>query len=528
MQTYPDHGVILRNLADATLAFVLCSTAVALNAQTKTISVIQAVDTQGTTVPSTNPFDASPVQIEPVPSHAMGKEYGLILPAARIHYPKGVASWEAPKGYPTRVISQLSGFVPTPVALDKWGGRMDRSAPATGYFYTKKIDGRWWAIDPQGHYYIQKALVELGVASSPSAKAAFATIYRDKAGWITKTAEMMTQNGFNSAGAWSDVEAIRHSPMQHDHPIAYTVNLDVMSSYGKSRNGLHTVPGHAGYMGDVIFAFDPGFESFANRYVKEKVAPLLNDPALFGYFSDNEMPIARNNLDRYLALPHKEPGYQAASKWMDDHHASAPTDSLRIEFLAYEVDRYASIVSAAIRKFDPHHMYIGCRFNAQALLAPEAFAAMGKYADAISANYYYINGAPPSWNAWTPDVNQIGGWEQVAQKPIMITEFYAKGRDSGMPNMTGGGWLVATQAQRGDYYQNFTLALLQSKDVIGWHWFKYQDNDPNDSGAELSNRDANKGVMDIRYHPYVPLLEAMKQINTSVYALADYFDQRDK
>lgn len=87
---------------------------------------------------------------------------------------------------------------------------------------------------------------------------------------------------------------------------------------------------------------------------------------------------------------------------------------------------------------------------------------------------------------------------------------------------------MATQAQRGDYYQNFTLALLQSKDVIGWHWFKYQDNDPNDSGAELSNRDANKGVMDIRYHPYVPLLEAMKQINTSVYALADYFDQRDK
>jgi len=475
-----------------------------------------------------NPFDASPLETQPVPSHAMGKEYNLVVPATRIHYPKGIASWEIPKGYPTRILSQLSGFATKPIELDKWGGRMDRSAPATGFFCTKKIDGRWWAIDPLGHFYLHKALVEVGVASSSAAKAAFASLYHDKAGWITKTSEMMQQDGFNGAGAWSDVESIRHSPLQSDHPIAYTLNLDVMSSYGRSRGGLHTVPGHAGYLGDVIFAFDPGFASFVDEDVKKKVAPLVKDPALFGYFSDNEMPIARNNLDRYLALPHKEPGYLAAKKWMDEHHAGVPTDDLRIEFLGYEVDRYASLVAAAIRKYDPHHMYIGCRFNAQALLAPEVFAAMGKYADAISANYYYINNEPPSWNSWTPDVDQLAVWEQAANKPIIITEFYAKGRDSGMPNRSGGGWLVATQEQRGDYYQNFALALLQSKDVIGWHWFKYQDNDPNDTGAELSNRDANKGVLNTGFQPYVPLLERMKQINIDSYALADYFDARDK
>jgi hypothetical protein len=97
-----------------------------------------------------------------------------------------------------------------------------------------------------------------------------------------------------------------------------------------------------------------------------------------------------------------------------------------------------------------------------------------------------------------------------------------------MPNRSGGGWLVATQEQRGDYYQNFVLALLQSKDVIGWHWFKYQDNDPKDTGAELSNRDANKGVLNTSFQPYVPLLESMKAINIDSYALADYFDARGK
>lgn len=518
----------MRFLANACLLLVFSFWAIVLVPQTSSIPAGAAIGTQDIPSHTPDPFEATVIQTEPTPSHAMGKEYSLIVPATRIHYPQGVPSWEIPKGYPTRVISQLDGFTPGPVALDKWGGRMDRSAAATGYFYTKKIDGRWWAIDPQGHYYIHKALVELGVGSSPTAKSSFSKLYRDKPDWIAKTDEMMRQSGFNGAGAWSDVETIRQSPQQRDHPIAYTVNLDVMSSYGKSRHGLHTVPGHAGYLGNVIFAFDPDFESFANRYVKEKLAPFVHDPALFGYFSDNEMPIARNNLDRYLALPHDEPGYQAAKKWLDERHASVPTDSLRIEFLTYEVDRYASIVSAAIRRFDPYHMYLGCRFNAEALLESEVFAAMGKYADAISANYYYINNAPSSWIAWTPDVDQISAWERVAHKPIIITEFYAKGRDSGMPNITGGGWLVATQKERGEYYQNFTLALLQSKDAIGWHWFKYQDNDPNDASAELSNRDANKGILNIRYQPYQPLLGAMKDVNNNVYALADYFDQRDK
>jgi hypothetical protein len=39
----------------------------------------------------------------------------------------------------------------------------------------------------------------------------------------------------------------------------------------------------------------------------------------------------------------------------------------------------------------------------------------------------------------------------------MITEFYAKGEDSGMGNTGGAGWLVKTQKDRGTFYQNFIL-----------------------------------------------------------------------
>jgi hypothetical protein len=80
---------------------------------------------------------------------------------------------------------------------------------------------------------------------------------------------------------------------------------------------------------------------------------------------------------------------------------------------------------------------------------------------------------------------------------FLVTEFYAKGEDSGMPNHTGAGWLVHTQDDRGLFYEDFILALLESRACVGWQWFKYQDNDPDDPHAEASNRDSNKGIVDL-------------------------------
>jgi len=77
----------------------------------------------------------------------------------------------------------------------------------------------------------------------------------------------------------------------------------------------------------------------------------------------------------------------------------------------------------------------------------------------------------------------------------------------------------------GWFYQNFTLALLESKNCIGWHWFKYLDNDPDDLTTDPSNRDSNKGIVNLRYEPYAELMAAMKSLNANIYALADYFDR---
>ena len=94
-----------------------------------------------------------------------------------------------------------------------------------------------------------------------------------------------------------------------------------------------------------------------------------------------------------------------------------------------------------------------------------------------------------------------------------------------MANTTGAGWLVKSQAERGLFYQNFTLALLESQTCVGWHWFKYMDNDPADASTDPSNKDSNKGIFNARYEPYQPLLDAMRELNERVYPLIQHFDQ---
>jgi hypothetical protein len=185
--------------------------------------------------------------------------------------------------------------------------------------------------------------------------------------------------------------------------------------------------------------------------------------------------------------------------------------------LEFVVDRYFRITSNAIKKYDPNHLFLGSRFYGSSLSQPEVFRAAGRHVDVVSVNWYHV---------WSPDSARLAMWGRESGKPVIITEWYAKGMDSGLANTGGAGWVVKTQRDRGRFYENFTLGLLESKVCVGWDWFKYLDNDPDNLGVDPSNRDSNKGILSNRYVPYDPLLEAMKQINERSFSLVKYFDQR--
>jgi hypothetical protein len=279
---------------------------------------------------------------------------------------------------------------------------------------------------------------------------------------------MLRQHGFNSLDAWSDVEPLRKASPEIIHARLWSF----MAAYGKKRGWTFQQPGHTGYPGDCIFVFDPEFESFCNDYAQQ-LAGEKNDPWLLGHFSDNELPLRATALRNYLALPAKDPGYRAALDWLRTRRgaeASAKdiTPQDEKDFLAVVVDRYYRIVSQAIRKHDPNHLFLDSRFYGADVPCREIFKAAGPHADVLSVNYYRV---------WTPKREHLEMWERESGKPVLIAEWYAKGADSGLANTGGAGWLVRTQRERGLFYENFTLGLLESRVCVGWHWFKYVDND---------------------------------------------------
>lgn len=422
-------------------------------------------------------------------------------------------SW---KKFPTSTLAQspeLAALSPD-ANLDCYGGCNDRKLSATGFFYATNILGRWWLVDPLGHLFLHKGISALKPLHTPSAEPVFQSKFGSGTNWAVQVTDLLRKNGFNGAGAWSSLAELR--PVSD--PLVYTETLNFMTAYGRKRGGTYQQPGHTGFPNDCIFVFDPEFETFCDEYAAQ-LAANKNDPYLLGHFSDNELPFKHSSLTNYLSLPAIDPGHQAAETWLRSRHGEHATGTDITEqdnrdFLVLVVERYFRTVSRAIHKYDPNHLFLGSRFYGPDINSAEIFKASGPYLDVVSVNYYY---------AWTPKQSDLAMWSKESGRPVLITEWYAKGEDSGLSNQSGAGWVVKTQRDRGLFYQNFTLSLLSSPCCVGWHWLQYADNDPLDTKSDPSNRNANKGIVNVHYEPYAPLLEAMRQVNERSYGLAHYF-----
>ncbi|MFT3752621.1 MAG: DNRLRE domain-containing protein [Paludibacter sp.] len=426
------------------------------------------------------------------------------------------------KPYSTRTVCQLPGFYEneTAVKTNIYGSRTDKTATATGFYYSKQIDGRWWVVDPNGCLSICRAVNAISQGAGDTSKSTFTTKFGTTTNWMNSTKNLLNDNGFYCAGAWSATSSITSNPNQTSKPLAYTIILNWMSGFGSTRT--YQQSGHMGYPNDAIFVFEAGFAAYCETKAQALVAN-KTDKNIFGYFTDNELPFYNKSLNNFLRLGKTsltDENYLATKKWLSDNgYSEADTTNAEIQkqFLGYVAQTYFSTVYKAIKKYDPNHMILGPRVNvAEARENKYFMQAAGPYVDILAVNYYGV---------WTPDVAGNINWTKNLGKPFMVTEFYTKGDDVGLANTSGAGWIVKTQLERGYEYQNYTLALLESKCCVGWHWFKYMDNDPSIVGAEPSNIDANKGIVNIGYGPYQPLLDKMKELNLKVYNLIDYFDK---
>ena len=432
--------------------------------------------------------------------------------------------------YAAITVDRIPGFTPkADPALDEYGGWIGTHVGnPEGFFRVRKINGRWWMIDPAGNLFLAKSVAGFAPGGSDRQKTLVKKKFGSVAGWATAEIKFLKSCGFNSLGSWATPEAF--GATNQPERIPYTVIVSPMAAFnwelkksGREAEYFKTVKKGGSSYG-FPFVFLPEFEKTAERVIAP-VAKYADDPYLIGYFIDNEVRFQRAMLWKCLtAWPEDHPNRRAAQAWLDARKGRTGctmrdvTEADRLDFVAHCVDIYLGTVTRVLRKHDKNHMFLGSRFHLwdTEMRNPACFRAAGKYQDVISINHY---------NHWQPGQKEMKNWETWSGKPFMVTEFYVKGEDSDLPNTTGAGWLVRTQDARGIFYQNFVNELVKSGTCVGWHWFKYVDNDPKNLRTDPSNRDSNKGMVTWDYRRYEPLIDRMKAINDCTYNLARFHEK---
>jgi hypothetical protein len=425
---------------------------------------------------------------------------------------------------PSYLFSELKNFEEKTVSLDKYGGNTEINLESTGFFHAKKYKGRWWIVDPEGHPWYSVGIGAVRMNKSANGEEALKQKFGTIEKWSEETVNFLWDNSFNCFGGSSDPETLnkvktRRIPYFESPRVIrdFYRSLGVSTDYSNLDNGIED---H--YKKSMLPVFHPDFRSFSFKYFEEKISHLKEDPYLLGYFSDNEIPFSGEVLYEFLKLEDNNPERIVVETWLSDNNINRQNDGSYIQsdlnrFCGFYAETYFKIAKEAIMAADPNHMYLGSRLHRVATYVPEIWKAAGKYVDVIAYNMY---------REWTPPYEQMDLWSTASGKPFMITEWYAKGEDSGLANTSGAGWLVKTQKDRALFYQNFSLGLMETKNCVGWHWFKCVDNNPGDTSVDPSNRDSNKGVVTFDYKPYTELLDEMKRLNDNVYQLIDYFDKK--
>lgn len=345
-----------------------------------------------------------------------------------------------------------------------------------------------------------------------------------QAAWRSRTLERLRAWGFNTIGNWSD------PALGQAHRLPYTRSINIGGDYANVASGYD-------YWGRMPDPFDPRFVKAADAAAAKASADVRDDPWLLGYFADNELawagvgPQGRWGLAiGTLAGDAASPAKQAFIAWLRKKYVAPQTlgsawgialeswDALNATGFAAPVpneahpaitddyrawlrryaDTYFRTVAEAIRRHDPHHLFLGGRF---AVNTPEAVAACAQYCDVVSFNIY-------------ADLPQHG-FDAVAMKaldkPVLIGEFHFGSDDRGP--FGKGVVSVASEQDRGKAYARFLAAAADNPQIVGAHWFQYTDQPV--TGRLLDGENSHIGLVGITDIPFAGFVDAVRAANLS-------------
>ncbi len=432
----------------------------------------------------------------------------------------------------------------------------------TGFFHTEKIDGRWWVIDPAGQEFYIVATDYVDNEKWFSEALGYVPYGRNVAkkfpsteAWADSAVDRLKEWGFNSLGIGC-AQAVHYKGLPHT--IFLNVGCD-FTRLGEPYRITFAKHGQATPCSYFPNIFHPRFEEFSRMKAENICGANREDPWLLGYFIDNELAwwgepehrdaIAFGLFEACMGKPADHTAKQGVIDWLRRRYVTvqklnaewgsdlASFDQLlerktltgskhkavasaKTDFCRFVADRYFAITTAAIRRADPNHMILGCRFAGLFPLSYQpAWEACGRYCDIVSVNVY------ENVNPLTGEVYaEIKGDRlplsrefrktsaQSGGKPLWVTEWSYMAYDSGLPNEHGAGQLVDTQTEKAFAFTAFQKLLFGLPDMVGSSYFQWHDQ-PAEGMASWFAENGNYGLVDQQDEAWVELTRAAAKVN---------------
>ncbi len=437
---------------------------------------------------------------------------------------------------------------------DPYGGWTGGPVFAASGFFRVEQDGggRWWYVSPDGHPFWsigttgirtfdctvvtdREFLFEelpdrdgpLGAAYNPPGnspvnrapgrdvvafyRANVLRKYGSLEAWRDHVCRRFPSWGFNTVGNWSEEIMLDQCRVPHTRPI-------------DSRVGA--APFVCKRMPDV---WDPAWEAALDGEVAAAAARERGNPWLLGYFCDNEMPwgsLERNILEapphsagrvafiafvreRYASLATFNDDFETRlGHWdelrdlkTDDLPAEGPAVDAMRDFAARYAERYFETVSRVIRRHDPDHLYLGCRFVRR---KPDDLIvrAAGRHCDVVTVNMY---------DRW-PRAAEFAPWYEAVGRPILIGEHHLPLIG---PRQAPPLYQAFTDDERERLYGELVLKWAAQPYSLGCHW--YQHADQHITGRPNDGENQPVGFVDIADQPYPSLVAAARRATEHMY-----------
>lgn len=356
-----------------------------------------------------------------------------------------------------------------------------------GFFTLGRRKDRHFLIDPSGNPFFSLALnhIDASPLRYPESGRLWAERYGNSQGrWLKESvAPNLRRWGFNSVG-WVQ-EVVTRGPTNHRHSRNFIFEeyqwLDMPYCHMLPFADFHQWEAET-RLPDLA---SREFEDWCDYVARAECARFAGDPKLIGYF--------------YIDCPtwvHTRPENAWRGPLFDP--ARLDTQAGRDDLFRLAT-RYYRVTHDAVRRYDPHHLILGDRYEANAPLPMEVVRAAQPYVDVLS------------FQDFRDPVAHLAEWHRATGRPVLWADGARQTTVKDDSGRYAGG---AYGRHDGGWYGQVLAGFRENPGCLGAHL----------CGAYLRNRCRKRGLLDEQERPDEETVALIARANRETAAWAATFE----